>query len=1514
MAEAEDALHCRDEICRSTKFLLAPNMAKIAPLLLYVTQMALAASGPATASFRVEVDGSRVGQSTSINSTPGGPSQGFTLSDGILYFLAMDATLGPVIRRVTETGSEVVVDINPPGGADPNLGNLTEVNGTLYFTADDGVHGNELWRLAPSGPEMVADLNPRADGSSPGNLLVVNGVLYFTATDAAHGAELWHMAASGSPAVTDVVAGVDGSFPGNLKGVGNRLFFTASTDATGEECWYLDATYAAVLVENDAVADGGIRSGGDAIFPGNLFVLGGTLYAVLGTTPFGAGDKEIWRVRTSAGTVSLAELVFTSTAPPGPFAFGPPVEFAAVGTELFFTANSPATGAEIWRIATPTAAPVLVADVTAGAAGSSPQELTDVNGVLYFTADDGVNGMELWRITATGAELVEDAIPGGGINPADSSNPSHLTMAGGQLYFAADDGSHGNQLWRLGADGNVASPGGSVSFMQSLISVNERLYFVTGGLNGDALWTLNSQDVPVQVATDGFALNPAYLTDYEGQLIWLTNDGVHGQGLWRIGHAVPTVTVLEDAPARISGFLGNAGGGAGFSIAASWRGGVPETEVAPFGTVTFHAASGTWTWSKPSVLLTENGEVTITASDASGNCSVGSFHLAVVPRLPEIVVEYPTNTALASGTSTVDFGTAGQGFLRANDFTIRNTGTRDLTIPAVNITEEFALSGSPPSLASPWIVPPGGSRLITVTMIPNRDGTKLGSLALVNDDADEAPFVIALTGVIEAPNLALFGASGVPEIFDGQTEAVDFGRAAVTPIVKRFMARNTGRQELQITAASLPPGFMLLTPALPVTLPVGGSQLVQLRYLPSGSGTFTGSIGLTTNVLGNPQFTFPVQVIVGPPCNDLSFAPEIIPLPGLPDFGDGVVMGDVTGDGHQDILTIQRFSSTPFARLMVLEADGAGHFAFEGQMMPVPVNSEIMHLADFNRDGRQDLVLTPYQHSAPVSVMLQQVETGSPIARFGFAAGSNLTQLGLSSHVAVADFDRDGNADIMIANETSHRMGLARGNGHGRFFDLQPETPITTAKYPAVLVAEDFNLDGQADLGMVCRIGGTEDFPPAADPPVPFVYQNGQIFNYQGDGAGNFAAGGANPVGPWATALTTADFNSDGFPDIAAGSMEGIISVRLGEGTGSFTNAADIVLPDAATTSVGELKTGDFNGDSAPDILSLSFQYLPDGNILPHVGVHLSNGDGTFTMGKWFAPERYAKHITVGDFDHDGVSDFVVVAEHLSLYRNFSCYPSVIRVMHRDPLVDGVSSVSMGSTAVDTSAFTYFTIYNDGKHDLTGLTATIDGQADSTFRVSIQVFPDKVPGKFEPPNPQFAQVRIGFRPRSDGPKTAVLHIASNDPDNNPFDIVLTGTGTQNYNGWAGEYLLEGPAAAPSANPTGDGISNLMKYAFNLSPLTAGTPELISGTGLSGLPRISTELSGPSTVFRYEFLRRRGDGITYTPEKSTTLGAWTGLSSEPVITVIDDTWERVVHEEPVSPAESRLFGRVSVSIP
>ena len=62
----------------------------------------------------------------------------------------------------------------------------------------------------------------------------------------------------------------------------------------------------------------------------------------------------------------------------------------------------------------------MVKDIDAGAAGSNPDHLTVHEGVLYFTASDGQTGYELWRSdgTAAGTTLVGDVAPG-----ADSSSP-----------------------------------------------------------------------------------------------------------------------------------------------------------------------------------------------------------------------------------------------------------------------------------------------------------------------------------------------------------------------------------------------------------------------------------------------------------------------------------------------------------------------------------------------------------------------------------------------------------------------------------------------------------------------------------------------------------------------------------------------------------------------------------------------------------------------------------------------------------------------------------------------------------------------------------------------------------------------------------------------------------------------------------------------------------------------------------------------------------------------------------
>ena len=104
-------------------------------------------------------------------------------------------------------------------------------------------------------------------------------------------------------------------------------------------------------------------------------------------------------------------------------------------------------GLVLLAISTPVGAaggPTLVKDIDP--TGSSyPTELTQVGNTLFFAADDGVHGVELWKSdgTAAGTKMVKDIRPYG-----RSSNPQNLINVGGTLFFTAVDGKHGRELWK----------------------------------------------------------------------------------------------------------------------------------------------------------------------------------------------------------------------------------------------------------------------------------------------------------------------------------------------------------------------------------------------------------------------------------------------------------------------------------------------------------------------------------------------------------------------------------------------------------------------------------------------------------------------------------------------------------------------------------------------------------------------------------------------------------------------------------------------------------------------------------------------------------------------------------------------------------------------------------------------------------------------------------------------------------------------------------------------------------
>jgi uncharacterized membrane protein len=238
-------------------------------------------------------------------------------------------------------------------------------------------------------------------------------------------------------------------------------------------------------------------------------------------------------------------------------------------------------------------------------------------------------------------------------------------------------------------------------------------------------------------------------------------------------------------------------------------------------------------------------------------------------------------------------------------------------------------------------------------------------------------------------------------------------------------------------------------------------------------------------------------------------------------------------------------------------------------------------------------------------------------------------------------------------------------------------------------------------------------------------------------------------------------------------------------------------------------------------------------------------------------------------------------------------------------LTDGAASISFGSAAVPVSRV--FTLRNNGGTALSGISLSIDGANAADFSITTPPPASVAPGAS-------ATFTISFTPSTPGARAATLRVASNDADENPFDIALAATAVTPAGGldnWLPPAL---PDRTPMGTPHQDGVPNLLKYAFNLDSNAPDNRTLPPG-GTAGLPAIQPQPAG--NVFRFEYLRRIGSGLIYTPEKNSSLesASWITLSSTPVVTPVNDTWERVIYEEPVNTALTPVcFGRVRVTMP
>jgi len=422
---------------------------------------------------------------------------------------------------------------------------------------------------------------------------------------------------------------------------------------------------------------------------------------------------------------------------------------------------------------------------------------------------------------------------------------------------------------------------------------------------------------------------------------------------------------------------------------------------------------------------------------------------------------------------------------------------------------------------------------------------------------------------------------------------------------------------------------------------------------------------------------------------------------------------------------------------------------------------------DFNRDGKLDLVI-----ASPAGLV---VLLGTGTGGFG---PPTLIPIPLGDQVksiVVGDFDRDGKLDLAVGNRSGGVGGvlLLLGNGTGGFGPATPlgGLPLFFDAGPS-LVTGDFNRDGRLDLAMTC--GGSND----------------QVCVYLATGPGTFGA-------PTTVAdlgfglqgyLAVGDFNRDGIPDLALGSVaEHFIAVLLGNGTGGFGPPTSF----GAGLAVHTVTVADVDRDGIPDLVS-------------NVSVFRGVGDGTFLPGI-DSPTSLGPVLALGDIDGDGRLDVAAGRSGTVVVSSGD------GAGHFTP----AATVPVGG---DPIAIVIADLNGDGRADL----LTVNG--NGTVSVALNVTPRATPADFDGDGKADIVVGAGF---GGGPHVRVLSGAD---------------GHELLSLYAYDPGFTGGVRVATCDVTGDGVPDIVTAAG-----AGGGPHIRVFDGRTGL-----QIPGPvGSFFAYD---------------------------------------------------------------
>jgi hypothetical protein len=357
-----------------------------------------------------------------------------------------------------------------------------------------------------------------------------------------------------------------------------------------------------------------------------------------------------------------------------------------------------------------------------------------------------------------------------------------------------------------------------------------------------------------------------------------------------------------------------------------------------------------------------------------------------------------------------------------------------------------------------------------------------------------------------------------------------------------------------------------------------------------------------------------------------SFTPEGSPLAVGAAQPYGVLTGDFNRDGRVDVATVNGTGSN----VSVFLRGPAGFAAEAGSPFTTGFGPGYGVVADFNGDTLPDVATQDF-NDGTVSILPR-------LASGGFGPRQTLS-VGSTGSVTAADFNGDQRVDIAAPSYGSSNVVTYLNTPSGFVLEGTNATGAT----PRDIVAADFNRDTLPDLAITNLNGGS----------VTVLLRRAANNGFDSEST-------AIPIGASPEGIESADFNGDGYPDLAVAVLgTNTVNVLLRNPGGGFTAEAPIPVGAGALG----LATADFNGDGRPDVAVTS-------NTAGTVTALLRQAGGGFAADGAPLAAPGANGVAAGDFNGDGKPDLAASndqANTLSVFLNTTAPPTAPPVTQQPP-------------------------------------------------------------------------------------------------------------------------------------------------------------------------------------------------------------------------------------------------------